>query len=39
MLDDDSRVRDQRPEIVGALSRVALEVGEEGRRVGVVVRI
>ena len=39
MLDDDSGVCDQRPEIVGTQSRIALEVGEEGRRVGVVVRI
>lgn len=39
MLDDDRRVRDERPEVVGKKSGVSLKVGEESRRIGVVVRI
>lgn len=39
MLDDDGRVCDERPEVVGEKSRVSLKMGEESRRIGVVVRI
>lgn len=39
MLNNDRRVRDERPEVVRKQSGVPLEVGEEGRRIGVVVWI
>ncbi len=39
MLDDDGRVGDERPELVRLESRIALQVVEECRLIGVIVRI
>ena len=39
MLDDDCRVGNERPEVVGPESGIPLEVGEESRRIGIVIRV
>ena len=39
MLNNDRRVRDKRPEVVRKQSGVSLEMGEESRRISVVVWI
>lgn len=39
MLDNDGRVGDQRPEVVGFQARIALEVLEEGGLVSVIIGI
>lgn len=39
MLDDDGRVGDERPEIIGFNSRVALKVFKECRLISIVVGI
>jgi hypothetical protein len=39
MLDDNGRISHQRPKVVRADSRVALEMVKEGLGVGIVVRV
>ncbi len=39
MLDNDGRISDQGPKVIREKTRVALEVGEESGRVGVIVGI
>lgn len=39
MLDNDSRLSYQRPEIIGAQARISLEVVQKGFSIGVIIRI